>query len=278
LRQTTQNQAPTAARQNPGIDIDDRELRSAIECNEFVLHYQPQIEIARGNIVGLEAFALWKHPERGLIFPDRFVRSIMALGIFDEFDRLIADRGLSEMRHFSGKGYGTPRLSLKVSVDSLCDVGFPDTILSLAKKRGVPAERIVVEITETGRINNLASALEVLSRLQMKNFQLCINDFGTGCVGIQQLRDIAPTELKINKTFVQNMFVNDSDRVMVQKIILIAHELNMKVLAEGVETQEQLEYLRQKGCDYAMGYLFSHPLPPREMVASLKSYRSRQLQ
>ncbi|HEV2484009.1 MAG TPA: EAL domain-containing protein [Terracidiphilus sp.] len=278
MRQTNQDQALTVAGQNTEIDIDDRALRSAIESSEIALHYQPQISSATGNLVGLEAFALWMHPERGLIFPDNFIGRIRTLGIFNEFDRLITDRGLSEMRHLSGKGYGTPRLSLKLSIDSLCDIGFPDTILSLAKKHGVPSENVIVEIMETDGINKLAPTLEVLTRLRMKNFQLCINDFGIGYIGIQQLRDIAPTELKINKTFVQNMLVNDGDRVMVQKIILIAHELNMKVLAEGVETQEQLEYLRLKGCDYAQGYLFSQPLPPGQMVDWLEAYRSWELQ
>ena len=135
-------------------------------------------------------------------------------------------------------------------------------------------DNIIVEITESGLIDQLSYTLDVLTRLRLKHMQLSIDDFGTGYAMMQQLVNIPATELKIDKIFVMNMNLNGSDRVMVQKTIEIGHELGMNVIAEGVETKEQLDFLRLKGCDSAQGNFFSRPLPASEMVSWLQAYRS----
>jgi len=271
LRQHALRQDTTVVQQDSGIDFDDDELRRTVERDEFVLHYQPQIDVATSKVVGLEALVRWMHPKRCLTFPDSFLPGIKNLGIFDEFARLIVDLELSEVRRFADKDHRISRLALNVVMDSLRDVGFPDTLVSLAKKHGVPAANVVVEIAGTEIMNEQPPTLDVLTRLRMKNFQLSVHDYETGCVGIQQLRKISATELKIDRAIVQNMLVNDRDRVMAQKIIMIAHELDMMVLAEGVETQEQLEFLGRKGCDYLQGFLFSLPQPPLGMAPCIGS-------
>lgn len=264
-------------KQNHHIAIPDERLRSAMDNHEFVLHYQPQIDIATGKVFGIEALARWQHPEEGLIYPDDFIGRAEAIGIIDELGWMVADRGLSEFKQFADGNHDLPRLAVNVSVHSLRDLDFPDTFLSLMKKHGVPAENVILEITESGLIDQLSRSLDVLTRLRLKNVQLSIDDFGTGYAMMQQLVNIPATELKIDRIFIMNMKANGSDRVMVQKTIEMGHDLGMAVMAEGVETEEQLDFLRLKGCDSAQGYFFSHALPADEMTGWLDAYRSGRL-
>jgi EAL domain-containing protein (putative c-di-GMP-specific phosphodiesterase class I)/FixJ family two-component response regulator len=262
------------AQQGPQFITLYEELRSAIERNEFILHYQPQIDIATGRILGLEALVRWQHPERGLIFPDNFIGRAEELGLIDELGWLIMDRGLSEVGQFANSDGKAPMLSLNASVYSLHDLKFPDTLVSLAERHGVSPGNVTIEITESGLIEELSRTLDILTRLRMKHVKLSIDDFGTGYAMLQQLQNIPATELKIDKSLVQDIHGKDTDRIMVQKTIEMAHELGMQVIGEGVETQEQLDFLRMKDCDGAQGYLFSRPLPPEELMSWLGTYRS----
>ena len=258
--------------QTPKSSTLDDELRRAIERDEFILHYQPQIEIETGCVIGLEALVRWQHPERGLIFPDEFIGRMEELGLIDELGWIVTKRGMSEIGLFANSSGQSPMLSLNASVYSLTDLLFPDTLVSIAQKHGISPEKITVEITESGLIKELARALDILTRLRMKQVKLSIDDFGTGFAMMQQLQLIPATELKIDKSLVQNIQGKDTDRILIQKTIEMAHDLGMKVMGEGVETQEQLEFLRLNGCDGVQGYLFSRPLPPRELRSWLGMY------
>ncbi len=251
----------------------DAELISAIQRKEFILHYQPQIDLATYRIIGVEALVRWQHPERGLIYPDNFIAQAEALDLIDQLGWLVADRGMEEVGLFADKNGSVPLLSINVSVQSLRDIKFPDKYLSLLKENGVAPKNTILEITESGLIQELSATLDVLTRLRLKHVKLSIDDFGTGYSMMQQLRNIPATELKIDKSFVQNMDSAASNRIMVQKTIEIGHELGMKVVAEGVETPDQLAFLQTNGCDIAQGYLFSKPLPAKEMQTWLHDYR-----
>jgi EAL domain-containing protein (putative c-di-GMP-specific phosphodiesterase class I)/CheY-like chemotaxis protein len=270
---------PLAQRmRNTGRSVEDQseisnlDLRNAIERDEFVLHYQPQIEIATGKLVGLEALVRWQHPERGLVLPTYFISLAESLGYIDQLGWLVLRRGFAEVGQFSDGNGNIPALSLNASVHSLLDLKFPDRLLSLAQKSGVPLEKVTIEITESGLIKEMSQTLDVLTRLRMKSVQISIDDFGTGYSMMQQLRHIPATELKIDKSFVQNMYT-DGDRVIVLKTIEIGHELGMTVVAEGIETPEQLELLQLSGCDIAQGHLFACPLDPEALVRWLRVYR-----
>lgn len=262
---------PAAERQ---VEIQDADLRRAIEQNEFVLHYQPQIKIATGIVTGVEALSRWQHPELGLVYPDNFISRIEDLGLMDRFCWITAERALNEVRQFSLASGHLPRLAINVSVSSLRDLKFPDIFINLARKYDFPAERIVLEITESG-LMEFSLALDVLARLRMRNFQLSIDDFGTGYSMMKQLQNVPAIEVKIDRSFVQHMHANHSDMVMVEKIIEMGHELEMEVIAEGVETEEQFNLLREKGCDGVQGYFFSRALPPDDMLRWLDSYRAQ---
>jgi EAL domain-containing protein (putative c-di-GMP-specific phosphodiesterase class I) len=275
LRGHAPQPAPVQDRRTEDAELTDGDLRNALNRSEFLLFYQPQIDLRTGAVEGLEALARWQHPERGMVPPDSFIYRLEALGTIDEFGWLMAERGMAESRQFAIQSRPAPRIALNVSVQSLRDLRFPDTFVALAQKHNIRTENIMVEITESGIMTEPSAALDVLTRLRMKNVQLSIDDFGTGYAMMQQLVDIPATELKIDKAFVQNMHANDSDRVMVEKTIEIGHELGMTVIAEGVETQAQLDFLRAKGCDRAQGYLFSRPLPPGAITSWLEDYCTR---
>jgi EAL domain-containing protein (putative c-di-GMP-specific phosphodiesterase class I) len=259
------------------ISIPDEDLHRAFDREEFVIYYQPQINIATGVVTGVEALSRWKHPELGLVFPDNFISRIETLGLMDRFCWITAERALNEVRQFAGPNGHLPRLAINVSVSSLRDLKFPDILLNLARKYDFPAERIVLEITESG-LMEFSLALDVLTRLRMRNFQLSIDDFGTGYSMMTQLQNVPAIELKIDKTFVQHMHARHSDLVMVEKIIEMGHELDMEVIAEGVETDEQYELLREKGCDGVQGFLFSRALPPADIMRWLETHRAQQVQ
>jgi EAL domain-containing protein (putative c-di-GMP-specific phosphodiesterase class I) len=268
------NQPATTVMSSPQILIEDERLRVAVQRNEFILHYQPQIDIATGAVIGVEALARWQHPERGLIFPGNFIGRAEELGLIDDLGWLVVDRALAEAGQFADKDQVIPRMALNASVHSLRDLKFPDRFTSFLRQHDMPADGVILEITESGLINEISHTLDVLTRLRMKGVHLSIDDFGAGYAMMQQLVNIPATELKIDRTFVMNMHLNSSDRVMVEKSIEIGHELGMNVIAEGVETQQQLEFLRRRGCDSAQGFLFSRPLPPLELVRWLGEYPS----
>jgi EAL domain-containing protein (putative c-di-GMP-specific phosphodiesterase class I) len=266
-------EAPVS-RPKPQCTLEDLELPSVLDPTQFVLHYQPQIDIPSGNVIGLEALVRWMHPTRGLIFPDQFIARFEEAGLIHQLGWSVVDRGLAEIAQFGDAAGVVPALSLNASASSLKDLSFPDRMASLIAARGIAPEKIILEITESALIQDLTRTLDVLARLRMKQVQLSIDDFGTGYSMMQQLRNVPATELKIDKSFVQNMHDSPSDRVVVRKTIEIGHELGMKVVAEGVETQEQLDFLGANGCDTAQGYLFSRPLPPKELLSWLATYRS----
>jgi EAL domain-containing protein (putative c-di-GMP-specific phosphodiesterase class I)/ActR/RegA family two-component response regulator len=254
------------------IEIAETDLRRAIECDQFLLHYQPQVELAEGRVVGLEALVRWRHPHLGLVFPDAFIGVAESFGLIDAIGWLVAKRGLTDLHDFvTGEGV-FPTLSLNVSAYSLHDLEFPDKFAALATTLGVPLPNLMLEITESGLFKQLSSALDIFTRLRMKGVHLSIDDFGTGYAMMDQLRNVPATELKIDKSFVQAVTTHDSARVLVRKTIEIGHELDMQVIAEGVETAEQLEFVTANGCDRAQGYYFSRPVPKPQLLDWLKAY------
>jgi EAL domain-containing protein (putative c-di-GMP-specific phosphodiesterase class I)/CheY-like chemotaxis protein len=271
VARNVQPQPKHSSAQKPEFIAEGQDLSAAIERDEFVLHYQPQIDIASGTVVGVEALVRWRHPVHGLVFPDNFIPRLEKLGLIDTLGWLVMNRALAELPLFSVNA-NLPAVSINVSVRSLHDLKFPDKVVSLAEQFAVPLDRIILEITESGLIQEISSTLDVLARLRMKHVRLSIDDFGTGYSMMQQLRLIPATELKIDKYFVQHVLSQDSARVLVLKTIEIGHELGMMVVAEGVETAEQLSFLREHKCDIVQGYLFSRPLPPNEFVAWLLNY------
>jgi EAL domain-containing protein (putative c-di-GMP-specific phosphodiesterase class I)/FixJ family two-component response regulator len=268
LQQHMSSHAERGTSKRDSQTVSAEELQHAIAEDQFLLHYQPQLAIASGHVVGVEALVRWQHPERGLIYPDAFIGLAESLGLIDALGWLVMQRGLREFGTFAA--HGAPcTLSLNVSAHSLGDLVLPDKLLALTRAYGVSPSRIVLEITESGLVRELAKALDILTRLRMKQFQLSIDDFGTGYAMMQQLRRVPATELKIDRPFVQDALTDDRASVIVQKTIELGHGLGMRVVAEGVETPRHLDLLKAHACDVAQGYLFSRPLALPDLLAWL---------
>ena len=215
----------------------------------------------------------WQRPGVGLVAPDAFIESAEELDLIDDLTWLVMKRGMSEMGGVRDADGEPLSLSFNVSVLSLRHLTFPDNLVAIAGEYGVSPEKLILEVTETGLIRDLSKTLAVLTRLRMRKVRLSIDDFGTGYAMMEQLRLIPANELKIDKSMVDHLDL-ESQRVVVQKMIELTGALDMVSVAEGVETQEQLEFLRAKGCDMAQGYLFSRPLPKPEFLAWFERYEA----
>jgi EAL domain-containing protein (putative c-di-GMP-specific phosphodiesterase class I) len=265
-------ETPAAVKTTPAVPVSDEQIRNAVKNREFLNFYQPQIDLETGDVMGVEALARWRHPERGIMLPESFLSPLDALGLMDDLCWSTAELAMAEAKQFVRRDGMPLRLSINATMRSLINLEFPDALTALSKKYDFPADKIAVEITESRLIHEISYTLDVLTRLRMKRFQLSIDDFGSGYAMMRQLQHVPATELKIDKSIVERMHVNDSDRVMVEKIIEMGHELKMKVIAEGVVTQKQCEMLRAKGCDGAQGYWFSHPLPADALRSWLETF------
>ncbi len=254
------NNAP-ATRAGP---LDEDTLRAAIRDRAVVMHYQPQVRLATGEVTGVEALVRLQVPHRGLVYPDQFISTAEQLGLIDELTNVVMDRSLQEfarIRQLSGA-----TLSVNVSASSLVDLELPDRLARSAEKAGLPMSRLIVEITESGLIQEFGKALDVLARLRLRGAGVAIDDFGTGYSSMVQLRRVPCTEVKIDRTFVKDMLFDESAMALVEEVISLANRLNLKLVAEGVETEQQAQALLAAGCEYAQGYHFARPLPAAELA------------
>jgi EAL domain-containing protein (putative c-di-GMP-specific phosphodiesterase class I) len=275
LQRSSKSIAALAGPGEPDGPVSEDELRRAIGEDQLVLHYQPQIDIRSHLPVGVEALVRWNHPTHGLLSPDAFIAKSESLGLIDELTWLIVKKALGDRRRLTRQGW-RPTISINISALSLRDLEMPDKFLSHAAAFGTPPKDIVIEVTESGLIKELRTALDILARLRVRGMDLSIDDFGTGYSMLQQLKRVPANELKIDKTFVQAMEHEEDARTMVCKTVELGHELGMRVVAEGVETEDQLLRLAGMGCDIAQGYLFSRPVPLQEILSWLKTTHLKQ--
>ena len=275
LKEFAEPPGPSACPSKAALLITDAELQAAIDENQFLLNFQPQIDLASNQVVGFEALVRWQHPRKGLILPDSFIPRLEGLDLTDRLGMIVTRLGISELRRFHAAYGNSHTLSLNVSACSLLDLELPETLLALAHANGILPNHLTVEVTESALLDNLSRSLDVLIRLRINGFQVSIDDFGTGYAMMEQLRYIPATEIKIDLSFVQNMNLSSSDRVVVEKTVEIGHELGMKVVAEGVETEAQLKFLKSIHCDLGQGYFFSRPLHPLRLTDWMGDFQQR---
>jgi diguanylate cyclase (GGDEF)-like protein/PAS domain S-box-containing protein len=242
----------------------ENELRRAIEQREFVLWYQPQIRLADGRIVGAEALLRWRHPSRGLLGPDEFIP-------LAEESRLIVPLGEWVLRHTCGVAAGWQELggiSLSVAINlsawQLHKRSLVKTVERALAESGLPAQRLELEITETVAMRNPALTLEMLRDFAARGVRLSLDDFGKGYSSLNYLKEFPVHAIKVDQSFVAGLPGEAKDVAIVRAMIALAHSLGLRCLAEGVETPQQLAFLRDEGCDLAQGFLFSRPLPEAE--------------
>ena len=241
------------------------ELHRTIDNNQLFLAYQPKINLGTGTITGLEALARWQHPKIGLIPPDQFIPMAERTGFIKSLTLWGLKAALSQSRYWLQHGVGVP-VSVNLSARILHDGGFLDRMEELLESYGIAPEQLELEITESVIMTDPAHALDILTRISRMGVGLSIDDFGTGYSSLAYLKKLPVNAVKIDKSFVIHMIKDQSDAQIVRSTIELAHNLGLKVIAEGIETREVWDRLVALGCDEGQGYYMSRPIAAPEMT------------
>ncbi|WP_439860503.1 putative bifunctional diguanylate cyclase/phosphodiesterase [Pseudomonas sp. MBLB4136] len=247
----------------------ESELRRALRRDELELHYQPRLCLKSGRIVGLEALVRWRHGERGLLAPSEFVPLAEESGLIVPLGYWVIARALRDMQWLRGRGLPPLHMAVNLSFRQFQDGQLLATLARLIESRGVDAEWLEFELTETAVMRRSDRVQQTMLALGRLGVRFSLDDFGTGFSSFVHLNSLPITLLKIDKSFVAGMAVRPENRQLVRAMINLAHNLELQVVAEGVETPELLELLRQFGCDQVQGYLISKPLPLSELARFL---------
>ncbi|MCQ8182609.1 EAL domain-containing protein [Methylomonas sp. SURF-1] len=245
----------------------ESDLRRALQRREFFLHYQPQIDLDSGRVIGAEALIRWRHPELGMISPDQFIPVAEEIGLIEEIGAWVLREACRQNRFWQQNGHPPFVIAVNVSAKQLDREDFAEQVIAILHESGLAAEYLELELTESLFIRNPEQKREILARLKAAGMQISIDDFGTGYSSLNQLKHFVFDKLKIDKSFVANIMHDEDAAAIVRVIISIAGILKFEVIAEGVETAEQAGYLRQNHCKQAQGYLFGKPMPADEFSA-----------
>ncbi|MEM9089450.1 MAG: EAL domain-containing protein [Cyanobacteria bacterium P01_F01_bin.53] len=246
-------------------------LRKAVEQEEFVVYYQPIVDILNNRLIGFEALVRWQHPERGFVSPGDFIPLAEELGLIVPLDSWVLKTACQQLASWTTKFADC--FPLKISVN-LCaqDIRNPsliDDIDQLLAETGLDGSAICLELTESILVEDMSQTIDLLTQLKQRNIQISIDDFGTGYSSLSYLHRFPADNLKVDRSFVSHMEIENRDYQLVSTIITISHQLGLTVVAEGIETQQQLQWLQQLGCELGQGYLFSKPLSAEQIEADL---------
>ncbi len=245
-------------------------LRGARDAGEFSLHYQPRMAIASGAITGFEALLRWRSATLGQVSPAEFIPVAEEIGLIGSIGDWVLEQVCAQLQRWQGGELGHLPVAVNVSIRQLIDGQLPVRVAQLLQHYAVPARDLHIEITESLLMENADLAVETLNRVRGLGVSIAIDDFGTGYSSLSYLRRLPIDGLKIDQAFVRDLADDRDDAVIIQTIIAMAHALKLNVIAEGVESIEQLSFLRQHGCDEMQGYLLSRPLPPEQLPVLLK--------
>ncbi|HKP99912.1 MAG TPA: bifunctional diguanylate cyclase/phosphodiesterase [Actinomycetes bacterium] len=245
------------------------ELRRALEQRQLLLHYQPKVDAHTGQLLGVEALARWQHPEHGLVPPDEFIPLAERTGLIGPLTHYVLDEALRQGRQWSDAGHELS-VAVNVSARRLLDLQFPDEVAALLDRHQLPAELLVIELTESTIMADPVHALDILTRLNTMGIQLSIDDFGTGYSSMAYLKHLPVHELKVDRSFVSQMLQSSSDAVIVHSTIDLGRNLGLRVVAEGVENALTLQQLDLLGCHAVQGYHISRPIGPDDLTSWLE--------
>jgi diguanylate cyclase (GGDEF)-like protein/PAS domain S-box-containing protein len=245
-------------------------LRSAIDREEFFLVYQPQFSIASGRVTGLEALIRWQHPDRGLVMPDKFIRVAESSGLIIPIGEWVVRTACTQMKKWQQEGLPMVPVAVNVSAVQFRQEGFREIVRRVLQETGLDPEFLELELTESLLLSNEDVMFDVLGELKAMGLNLVIDDFGTGYSSLSYLRQFPVTKLKIDRSFIRDVAVNPDDAAITAAILGMAKSLNLKVIAEGVENEAQLAFLRAHECDECQGYYFSRPLSVQDAANMLR--------
>lgn len=248
-----------------------KEVLRAVHEKQIEPFLQPKVVLRTGRLIGAEALARWIHPEHGVIAPGAFIPLLEQSGNMEELTFLMLEKTARASRLLHDKGHALA-MSVNLSLSSLGDTTLAERVTQTVRRAGVDPHHIILEVTESAAMTDVAHALENLARLRMRGFGLSIDDYGTGFSSMQQLTRVPFSELKIDRSFVTDCAANHSSRVIVDSSIDMARKLNVKSVAEGVETQEEWDMLKSMNCDVGQGYFIAKPMNSAAFVDFCADY------
>ncbi|HUX90863.1 MAG TPA: EAL domain-containing protein [Gallionellaceae bacterium] len=257
-----------------GPVVSKEAIRAAMAANEFSIWFQPKVEATNLRVVGMEALARWQLPNGKFISPDNFITVAEREGLIGELSQSLVSIALAEAAKLFAAGFPL-KVAINLSGTWLNDLNLPEFILSRTRAAGLQAADVILEVTETGVMEDLTTALDVLSRLRLKGFGLSIDDFGIGYSSFEQLGLIPFTEMKLDRSFVSKGVEDAAARAILESSMDMAHKLGLSTVAEGVETELDLKLVRSLGCDLVQGYLIAKPMPVKEMLVWLESAKNK---
>ncbi len=247
-----------------GID-----LRHTLERNELLLHFQPVIDMPDGKLTGMEVLLRWQHPKHGLILPSKFIALAEETGMIIPIGEWVLRQSCLQIRSWQSQGYAVPKLAVNISARQFRQKTLVADITRILVETGVEPRCLVLEITESMLVENIEETIKTLHQLSALGLEISIDDFGTGYSSLSYLKRYPINTLKIDLSFVRDIATDPNDAAIIAAIIAMAHSLKMGVVAEGVETEEQLTFLTRQGCDRFQGYYFSKPLSAVEVENKL---------
>lgn len=260
-------------------------LRKAVELQQFVLHYQPKIHLASSAICGMEALIRWQEPGTGLVAPGIFIPVLEETGLILEAGKWVIEQALADHRAWTARGCRASRIAVNVSAIQLQQRDFAEMVIEAVQRGGNIPAALEIEITESLLMKDIEASIRKLSLLRGLGIHIAMDDFGTGYSSLSYIARLPINSVKIDRSFINGMGASDQDMAIVTTIVTLAHSLNLRVVAEGVETEAQSRLLMLLRCDEAQGYLFSRPVPaveiepllraPREAPASHRATRER---
>jgi len=247
-----------------------KDLQGALDRDEFIIYIQPKIDLHTQEVIGGEALARWQHPELGLIGADAFIPFLETHQLIYRLTDTLLDQAMSITGEICSSEPGF-RLSFNVSVNCLNHLDFPDILLSRCLELGISPANLVFELTESRLVRDFRKVLDIMTRMRLKGFGLSIDDFGTGYSSMEHLQNFPFDELKIDKTFVTGASASEASRAIIESSVTLANKLDMRVVAEGVETCEDWQFVSEMGCDIIQGYMLARPMPTRDFVEYIKN-------
>ncbi|MBK0058723.1 EAL domain-containing protein [Pseudomonas parafulva] len=249
----------------------ESDLRHALEQNEFILYYQPQFSGDGKRLTGAEALLRWRHPRRGLVPPGDFIPVIEELGLVVDVGDWVLREASRQLKAWHKAKVRVPKVSVNISARQFSDGQLGKRIATILEETGLPPACLELELTESILMREVNEAMQILDSLKNLGLSIAVDDFGTGYSSLNYLKQFPIDVLKIDRTFVDGLPEGEQDAQIARAIIAMAHSLNLAVIAEGVETHEQLEFLREHGCDEVQGYLFGRPMPANQFEAQFSN-------
>ncbi|HWH89591.1 MAG TPA: EAL domain-containing protein [Pseudomonas sp.] len=246
-----------------------QDLRAAIEHNQFSLHYQPKFDAANGRPVGAEALLRWAHPVHGLLMPDKFIDLAEKTGLIIPMGEWVLNEACRQMREWYVLGYTDWRIAVNLSALQFCHAGLVQSVAKALATHHLPANSLTLEITETTAMSDADASMTVLQELSDMGVDLSIDDFGTGYSSLMYLKRLPANELKIDRGFVRDLEHDSDDAAIVSAIVALGQALDLRIVAEGVETGAQQDFLTRLGCDSLQGYLLGHPMPAERFMQDI---------